>query len=139
MPSPQFITCAASGSTDEKTGLLSLFGLVESIEVTPDPLGSPPPALKLRVDAVWRRDDSDAVGDLFESEIALIAPNGVELRIFKSTSFLMPNYFHRSSLPSVTLREFPMEGLYRWEARVRKAGAAEWSHRQSYWFLVNIY
>ena len=86
MPRPLYIVCATSGSLDQRTNALSLFGLIETI--TYHELKSPPDAspgtplvaatLSMLIAAAWLREEADAPEQRFEAELVCFLPGSDE-------------------------------------------------------------
>src|SRR5438128_1103937 len=80
MPKPVYIICSQMGSEDRETGLLSVFSIIEKLQITSIPVpqpGQPPPIIQwapFRVYAVWMKDDGDNPAQDFEFEMNLILP-----------------------------------------------------------------
>ncbi len=152
MAKPAYIMCSMMSSVDETSKLVSLFNIVEAFDVdrlpeNPEPsqaasgeAGGEAAASSgpvFRVFCVWIKDETDGPDDQFECQIALVAPDGIELaRANKSFSFGEP-FFYRVTVRKATLPlVIPGLGIYRWEGRLRRAGEVEWSARQSFPFVI---
>jgi hypothetical protein len=129
MPSPVHIICSESGSDDKITGLLSLFNLVEQIQVhlLPEkPEGSVMiQALPFRITATWMKLPEDE-GQEFDFSIRIHLPaNDTPLEIAQG-EFTFERTFHRFNARILANLPFKVSGLMRVESRVRRSGAAEW-------------
>jgi hypothetical protein len=150
MPRPVYIICSDSGAIDHRTNQLSIFNVLESIDVTP--LASLPGGDKvpneliaflrgllpvdIRVTAVWMRDDADSADQVFETEVVGSDPGGKPL--FRATvndfSFTVP--FHRINIARVKLPGFTSLGVHTVESRLRRKGDTDWPWVQSFPFVV---
>src|SRR5262245_21223731 len=104
MPRPVYIICAESGSEDKDTQLLSLFNIVERIEVTPLPQGEGPFLVlttALRVAAVWMRGEGETAEDEFEHQMVISPPANAEPVSTEVTPFRFEKLLRRFSLKTV--------------------------------------
>ncbi|OGQ82489.1 MAG: hypothetical protein A3F90_08870 [Deltaproteobacteria bacterium RIFCSPLOWO2_12_FULL_60_19] len=135
MPKPVYIICSQGGSEDKNTGLVSLFNVVEKIQIieSPPPASGqqpPPKTPTFRTLAVWMRADSDKPEDEFEFEVALSVPPTDREIVGGTGRFSFTKPLHRFFLDFFGL---PIEGpgTLLVESRIRKVGDKEWL-RQSY-------
>src|SRR5262245_49785220 len=125
MPIPAYVMCSSSGAVDQRTNLVSLFNVVEAIDVYA--AGTPEKDIKtqagrgnsLFVMAVWLREDADLPSAKYDGEIAIILPTGEELVTVGARDFEFPqsDVFFRFQAPTVPLVGFPSLGICRVEAR----------------------
>jgi len=136
MPKPVYILCSESGSEDKITGLVSLFNLIEKIQIVKREQNEPVPSLSLRVTATWARGE-DELDQLFEFETAAyLPPDNDEMMLGKGEfRFTMP--FQRITMRMQGSLVFQGPGMLRIENRIRRAGTDEW-FRQEYPILVEV-
>lgn len=135
MPKPVYIVCSQAGIEDKRTGLVSIFNVIEKIQITTkqlDPtskqsiLGIP----TLRVLAVWMTTEEDKPDETFDYEMVFIIPPANKELVAVKGQFLFTKPLHRFFIDCVGL---PIEGtgILRIESRIRKVSSEEWL-RQSY-------
>jgi len=144
MPIPVYVMCSASGAVDQRTNLVSLFNIIEAIQVYAE--GAPDEEIRsqpgrgntLFVMAVWMREESDPPGAKYDGEVVLLAPNGDVLVAAGAGAFEFPpdDLFYRFQVPNFPLVGFPSLGVSRVEARIRLTGTNEWLAPQSFPFIV---
>lgn len=142
MPKAAYVLFAESGAIDTDTNRLSLFDLIDIVEVVPRKPGevaSSPTKRRLpRAVAVWVREEDDNLGDVFEIQIACVAPDGTDYFASPVHRFSFSAPFHRLNIPAIDVTGYPATGLYLIESRLRKVGQTGWTVRQSYPFLVQV-
>jgi hypothetical protein len=131
MPRPLFIICSESGAEDKDTGLLSLFGLVQAIQVTKGPRApqNSPAMNQLRITASWMQESGDESKE-FEVEVAVVPPAGEEVFLGRQ-EFTFEQQFFRMTIRVIGLIPVKTEGLHWVEARVRRLGAKAWLVQKS--------
>jgi hypothetical protein len=151
MARPVYVLFAESGSVDQHTNKVSMFDILESIDVlkaaeitgkSEDISQTPNPVIvrktnPYRLVATWMREDGEADDDLFETEVVCETPNGA--RLFHTPVFPFSfgdKQLHRLYIPEVDLPGFTELGSHVIEARLRRAGQEEWPWRQHFPFLV---
>jgi hypothetical protein len=77
MPRPGYIICSASGSHDEFTKQISLFNVVEAVQVEevqaqPSVMMQVTP-LQMRITAVWLKEETDSPEQEFETHLAVLS------------------------------------------------------------------
>jgi hypothetical protein len=143
MPRPGYIICSASGSLDQYTNAVSIFGVIESVtvgEARPQPGGTVAVTpLSMRVIATWLKGDEDAPDHKFETQIVAFV-QGREKEVIRADfdPFVFNTIVRRFVLPEVV---FPPTlaipaGLLRFESRIRRKDAPEWGERQEYLIVV---
>jgi hypothetical protein len=148
MPRPLYIFCAASGSIDQYTNAVSLYGLIESItytELKPPP-DQPPGTivvarpLSMRVVAAWLKEDGDSPEQTFEADLIAFAPRQDQPLItsqFPPFKFSAP--VHRLIVPELSIPPdvdvATVRGLLRFVSRLRRAGETDWTWTQEYAML----
>lgn len=159
MPRPAYIVCAQSGSVDQYTNRASMFDIVEVFKASQRPtsaeevkkleaaFGEDAPTedglsifvaelLRLRILCTWMRSPEDSPTDRFESQIAIVTPDGQDFVKTVTTPTLFTQVFHRVFVPEMRLPGFPGLGTYLVEGRLRREGATDWEWRQSFPFVV---
>ncbi len=81
MPMPVYILCCESGSEDKRTGVVSHFNVIETLQINkivPPPDGQPPVQIVtrpgFRIVAVWRCTSPDEVGREFQYQATVSMP-----------------------------------------------------------------
>jgi hypothetical protein len=140
MPRPGYVMFALSGADDRVSNLVSLFDIVEVINVfQPDPaiqfnqIASKPN----RIVVTWLREDVDTDTDRFEGQIACVGPDGIDLFAYNAETFSFHPAapFYRWTAPIMPFG-FNVLGVHQIEARLRRVGEQEWLYRQSFPFVV---
>jgi hypothetical protein len=136
MPRPLYIICAESGSEDNRTGLVSHYNVIETIQLQKQPEGMPPgavepgsirlPMLKFRATAVWMKREDEPQGE-YEFEMKLyIPPTSKEVLVQSGTfSFSPGKPLYRIVLIAAG-PAFESPGTFRVESRVRRIGTDKW-------------
>jgi len=111
MPRPLFIICADSGSVDRYSNLVSVFKIIEAVQVLDHkevqsafsnvgpveqsgPGDIPSPVFKMRVVAVWICDRSD-LGSIYEYETKMLIPGRSEPHSIAAGEFAWRSTNHR--------------------------------------------
>jgi hypothetical protein len=145
MPKPSYIICSQSGAFDEQDERVSIFEVAESIMVANTataaralPLDWRPGHLTVRITTCWMREDSDDPAQQFETQVAILFPDGSDAMASNVIPFHFEKRFYRRIFSHVPLElpiDFP-EGIYSIEGRLRKTGEQTWSIRQVFPMLV---
>jgi hypothetical protein len=131
MPKPVFIICSESGSEDRVTGLVSLFKVIERIELHDRPApeeGRPivPHPLPFQFVAVWALSEGDDTDHEYEFEHKLTLPEGRETTL-QSGTFFFEKERPRHRFTVIVNGFVPKgAGLFRVESRIRKVGEGNW-------------
>ncbi len=139
MPLPAYLMFTESGSVDQHTHRVSLFGVVEVISVVARIQGSEsPPAVlrKQRITSVWLREPSDTEDDAFEFQVACLSPDGTELFQGDVVPFHFKAHFHRFDVVDVQMLGFVALGIHFIEGRLRRSGQDAWEWRHNFPFVV---
>jgi hypothetical protein len=144
MAKPVYIICAQNGSEDRETGLLSIFHVIEKLQMTTIPVpqpGQPPPVIQVlpfRVFAVWMREEQDDSAQEFEFEMnLLLPPDNRRQQLLRGTlRFEQGRAFHRISVLFATPVPVTQPGMMSVESRLRRAGNGEEWRSQEYPILV---
>src|SRR6516162_554291 len=130
MPRPLYIICAESGSEDARTGLVSHFNVIESIQVWKrvDSNSSDQvrlPMLTFRATAVWMKNEGEPDGEYEFQMVLHLPPTNKELVAQEGRfSFLGKPFFRIALIAGGPPFEGP--GVFRIESRVRRVGAEKW-------------
>jgi hypothetical protein len=132
MPRCYLLTLASSSSVDQQSNNVSLFNVVEQINL---PRGvEPPPGalLPMEIHAYFQLDPSE-LNQRLEVRFALVGSSGLEA--------LTDPYTHKSSTLRYRTRTMgmpvpPIEGTYVLRVDWRPAGAEHWSRDPLSWPLV---
>ncbi len=128
------LTLCSGASLDQHSNNVSLFNLVEQINVPP---GAPPPpngTLPLEIHAYFALSGED-LGESFEMRFALRADSGLETYsdVFKHRS-VTPRYRTRTlGLPAP-----PVLGTYELCVDFRREGTGEWRRDPAIWPLFVV-
>jgi hypothetical protein len=131
MPKPAFIICSESGSEDRVTGLVSLFKVIERIELheRPDSEEGRPIVLNplpFQVVAVWALSEDENADQEYEFEHKLTLPSGKEATL-QSGTFFFERGRPRHRFTVIVNGFMPQDaGLLRVENRIRKVGEGDW-------------
>jgi hypothetical protein len=151
MPKPAYIICATGIAEDKRTELLTFFKVIEAYDVVlvndlqqpanPDTTTKKPKVvfgIEMNVMAVWLQEETDSFDDQFESEIALVAPDGTDVTSVAHAqfSFNPKGLLYRCPVLNFIIPGFPGLGIFRMEARIKKAGEDDWRERQSFPIIV---
>lgn len=77
MPSCYFLTVCGGSSVDQHSNNVSLFNVVEQVNVNPNATEPPHGLLPLEIHAYWRLTP-DEIGEHFETRFVLVADTGLE-------------------------------------------------------------
>ncbi len=140
MPRPAYVMFANSGANDQVSNLVSLFDIIEIVNVfQPNaPIQFPPPVGTTnlnRIVVAWLREDGDSDADRFEGQIAVVNPDGTDLFAVIAEAFSFTSPFFRWTAP-VPPFGFNALGIHQIEARLRRVGEQQWSWRQNFPFIV---
>ncbi|NRA33933.1 MAG: hypothetical protein HRU17_11375 [Polyangiaceae bacterium] len=132
MPSCYFLTVCNGSSVDQQSNNVTLFNLVEQINVPP---GAPPPPkglIPLEIHSYWSLSASETTQD-FEVRYILVAETGIET---SSEVYRHRCKTHRYRTRCLGLPMPPVPGTY--ELRVEWRGIPEdpWSREQSVWPVI---
>ncbi len=144
MPRPVYIVCHQTGMEDRETGLISLFFLIEKLQVTQLPL--PPsgqvmliPQLLFRVVAAWMRNPDDAPDQEYDWEMLLTyPPGGPAPTLLLGTGrfrFDLNRPLHRFTANVQGQLPLGPPGLLVAESKVRRVGEADWQS-QTYPIII---
>jgi hypothetical protein len=131
MPHCYLLSLSAGSSLDQQSNNITLFNLVEQVNVPP---GAPPPPnnlLPLEVHAYFRLSPAE-VGSTLEMRFALVAASGLET--FSEV------VRHQCATPRFRTRTFgvpfpPIVGHYELRVDFRLAGTSSWSRDPLAWPL----
>jgi hypothetical protein len=132
--------CSESGAEDAGTRLVSIFNVIEKVQVPRTP--EPPPgaavavlrALPFRVLSVWMRTEEDTPGEPYEFQVALRHPGQAEAAVVARGHFAFIDLLSRVVLAG----PFPLgpaTGILWVECRIRRVGGAVWL-KQEYPILL---
>lgn len=129
MPRCYFLSLCSGSSVDQHTNNITLFNLVEQINVPP---GAPPPPqglVPLEIHAYFEVSQAD-MGQDFEVRFVMVAQTGLET---PSEAFR-----HRSVTPRYRTRTFglpfpPVSGVYDLRIDIRPSGAEGWQRASIAW------
>lgn len=132
MPKCYFLTLCGGSSLDQQSNNVTLFNVVEQVNLQPN--ADPPPGafLPLEVHAYFLIGPSELMQP-FELRFAVVAPSGLEL--FTDSSQ------HKSPTPRYRTRSFGLPapivpGNYQLCVEVRSAGAESFTRDSTSWPLV---
>jgi hypothetical protein len=119
MPKPIQLIIAQGTSEDREGGLMSLFGILDTISIAPVPPAKPGELVflvyrPLRGVALWMREDGDDESQEFEHEF------------HSKVSFHFTKTFFRSVVKIDAPILFQTPGVAHAVSRVRRVGAADW-------------
>src|SRR5262245_8925708 len=147
MPKPAYVMCAADAVADRRTNLISVFNVIEAIDVSLFDADGPPAVSdtgtqpgrgnSVHIVAAWIRDESDPPVAKYDGQISSLAPDGTELVAGAATSTEFPEadtFFRFHAIFS--LPRFPSLGVCKVEAKLRRTGTQEWVGHQYFPFLV---
>jgi hypothetical protein len=136
MPKPIFILCSESQSQDRRSNLLSVFNIIERVEVKAQAKPTDEPKdvvlvemLSFAVTAVWRRTEDDADGDEYDSEMVLHLPGPEDKKLTKDTGPFTLGPLDKPLQRITLLVKMPMikaSGKLVAESRIRKKGTDDW-------------
>lgn len=129
MPSCYFLAACGGSSVDQQSNNVTLFNLVEQINVPP---GTPPPphgAVPLEVHAYFRLDPGE-LGRDFEVRFVMVASSGLET---PSDGFVHRAVTPRFRTRTVGLPFPPVAGDYELRVDWRYAGTESWTRESIVW------
>ena len=139
MPRSGYVMFAHSGANDQLSNLVSLFDIIEIINVFQSnaTIQIPPFAnlVQNRIVVAWLREDGDLDTDRFEGQIACLNPDGTDLFAMDAEPFSFTSPFFRWTAP-IPPFGFNVLGTHQIEARLRRVGQQEWTCRQTFPFIV---
>ncbi len=134
MPHCYMLTICSGSSVDQHTNNVTLFNLVEQLNVPP---GAPPPpggVVPLEIHAYFQLDTTE-MGQSFDMRFALVPGSGLETYSeITSHRSVTPRYRTRS----VGLPFPPVMGQYSLRVDTRPAGANGWTRDTTAWPLLII-
>ena len=132
MPTCYFLSVCAGSSVDQRTNNVTLFNVVEQVNLQPNV--DPPPGafLPLEVHAYFLLGPGE-VSQPFEVRFALVAPTGLEL-LTDATS-------HKSTTPRYRTRSLGLPapivpGSYQLCVDIKQPGTTDFTRETLYWPLV---
>jgi hypothetical protein len=132
MPKCYFLTLCGGSSLDQHSNNVTLFNIVEQVNLQPNV--DPPPGafLPLEVHAYFLLGPGE-ISQPFELRFALVAPTGLEL--------LTDATQHKSTTPRYRTRSLgvpapAVPGNYELRVDIRKAGSEGFSRESLHWPLV---
>lgn len=152
MPRPQFIICSQSTAIDQDSNALSIFNVMEGVNIhlgnepEPDPDFKPGhvlSSLNFRVVAVWMREDGDSPKDEYDYEFYIHPPGEEEKEMSKGT-FHFTSLFQRFQMHVFRDKPWKASGLLRVICKIRKRSTEankKWphqTHQQEYLFPVTV-
>jgi hypothetical protein len=127
--------CSESGAEDATTRLVSVFNVIEKVQVPRAPEHPPAGALGVlrvlpfRVLSVWMRCEEDAPGEPYEFQVALRYPGQAEAAVVARGRFAFVDLLSRVVLAG----PFPLgpaAGILWVECGIRRLGAPGWLTQQ---------
>jgi hypothetical protein len=138
MPEPVYIICSESGAEDKNTGLMSLFNILEKIQVvkvTPEtPVAFLPRPLTVQATAAWGRVAGDASDQLFDFQFLFTTP-GLTLAQGAGQFSFGDKPLYRT-IGRADLLQFPGPGTLSVVCRVKRAGSEGPWQEQRYKILI---
>jgi hypothetical protein len=136
MPKPIFILCSESQSQDRRSNLLSVFNIMERVEVKAQAEPSDAPKDVVLIDmfsfvvtAVWQQTEDDTDGDEYESETVLHLPGPEAKRLTRDTGSFTLRSLDKPLQRITLLVKMPAlkaSGKFVAESRIRKKGTDNW-------------
>jgi hypothetical protein len=143
MPRPGYIICSISGSQDEYTKSVSLFNVIEAMEVEEvqeqpgrTTLMTP---VQMRITTVWLREETDQPEQEFQARLSVLLPGSEEPIVVAGFAPFQFRHFlaQRLIVPDFPFRSMPLNpGFLRFVSQVRRSEDAEWTCRQEFAILV---
>ena len=146
MPRPVFIICYTLGSEDKETGLLSLFRIIEKLQVAHIPFPQLPQGAQafliekdpMHVVAAWMKNAADDPNDEYEFEMSMMVPGGQEFQLGSGVfQFDANRPVHRFTVAIRGQIPFKQAGILIIENRIRKKGYTDWM-RQDYPVVIDF-
>ena len=134
MAKPIYIICSESGAEDRISGRVSLFNLVEKIQI-----GKLPPDFKgiviskgisLWVTAAWMRESEEEGTGEFDFETIVNMPGSAEPIEMMKGSFAFGKVFQRIMTRIEGHLPFSGSGTMTIQCRIRRAGSTVWSAQE---------
>lgn len=135
MPRPVYIIAAESVSEDARTNALSIFQILERVEMKPAPTGGqavtpnasvePHNALiRMYVLAVWMKLPEDDPEQLYQHQIAICTPDGNERIVVDDPEVRFTDDDRPLNRYAMIINGMPSTGpgILRFESRMRKVG-----------------
>src|SRR5947209_20414016 len=127
MPRPLYVICSESGAEDRETGLLSLFHIIDKLQIhtsATEEQRKKAPLTQLRITSVWMSEPGDENQE-FEFEVVLRPPQGEEFKAGRgSFTFALP--FFRITAKIIGPLPIQGEGILWIECRTRRMGVKGW-------------
>ena len=127
------LTVCSSSSVDQQTNNVSLFNLVEQINVPPKAPPPPRGLIPLEIHAYWQLDPNDLSRD-FEMRFVMVASSGLET---PTDVFRHRSVSERFRTRTVGLPFPPVVGMYQLRVDWRRSDSDEWRREPPAW-PVNI-
>lgn len=132
MPRCYLLTLCGGSSLDQHSNNVTLFNVVEQVNI---PAGAEPPPnalLPLEIHAYFQLDTSEA-NQRFDIRFALVASTGLET--------LTDGFSHKSSTLRYRTRTLglpvpPVAGMYELRVDVRASGSEHWRREPTAWPLI---
>lgn len=145
MPRPVYIIAAESTTEDARSNVLSIFKVIERIEIeftvisaTSQPQPPSPIAIQgtlnhFDVIAVWMKLSTDNPAAAHQHQMALCYPEGTEKIVAADSNVIFANDDRPLNRYGLVVAGTPttMDGTFRFERRMRRVGDEEWI-RQDY-------
>lgn len=158
MARPLFTICCQSCSVDQDTNMLSVFHILEGLDLTVDSSTAEPipkdtvaileekkknprlrvPSLSFVGISVWCRDKFDTADQEYEFEVLLAKPGEDEPMVVETGRLKFIRRAHRFMVHFDVNNPWNKSGECRFEVRLRKPGKPEWLS-QDYLFEVSVY
>jgi hypothetical protein len=139
MPRPLYIVCSESGSEDKETGVLSLYNVIDKLQINKGPPSSKitnAPLTQIRITSVWMQEDGDDERE-FEFEVVFRPPHEQTSKVAHGTfSFTMPLF--RMTVKIFGLPYIKGDGIFWIESRVRKVGTLGWKLQEYPIFIEQL-
>jgi len=143
MPQPVYIICSESDSLDKRTGLLSLFHIVEgydvallrlkpSEDITIKDVTITGAALSIVVNVVWMREDNDSPEQEYDFEVAVRSPGKLDFVALQSGKLRFTQLFHRVAVRARKDEPWTESGICWFEGRLRESGTKAWTFTQRF-------
>lgn len=140
-----YMLCCESGAVDRTSGKVSHFHVIEKLNINiieattkkGGPVSLEP--FKFQIVAAWRHDEGDKPDSEYEVEFALQRPEDEEETILQNVKFRFETEWLQRVVVNAIIgtKLHAIDGLFRIEARIRKAGTKTWL-RQEYLIPINV-
>ncbi len=129
VPNCYFLSVCSGSAVDQQSNNVSLFNLVEQVNVPPNAPAPPRGLIPLEIHAYWRLLP-DEVGEEFETRFVMEATTGLETP--------SPTFRHRPSVARFRTRVMgvpfpPVLGSYTLHVDWRSSEAHEWQRTSASW------